>query len=199
MIANHKISGTHAEQLRGIAHSSQCPTNSWSLWKVKTFDDKMYKGDCTRLWLQQLNFVIIVSLAEVLLVVGAATALAYIWNKKLHGRTYSDFCYYCQCLQATTGSVPSNRPRPPYPTSIPSHLFFCHVSVSFDRLLLKICCTELFGFFSTLSIVWYVEVLQKTTTFRRLDLSPSSRGWGRVDLLIWACQKELVSITCPTE
>jgi hypothetical protein len=35
---------------------------------------------------------------------------------------------------------------------------------------------ELFGFFWTLSIVWYVEVLQKTTTFRRLDLSPSSGG-----------------------
>jgi hypothetical protein len=38
-------------------------------------------------------------------------------------------------------------------------------------------------------------VLQKTTTFRRLDLSPSSGGWGRVDLLSWARQKELVSIT----
>jgi hypothetical protein len=43
--------------------------------------------------------------------------------------------------------------------------------------------TGLFGFFWTLSIVSYVEVLQKTTTFRRLDLSPSSGGWGRVDLL----------------
>jgi hypothetical protein len=41
--------------------------------------------------------------------------------------------------------------------------------------------TELFGFFWTLSIVWYVKVLQKTTTFRRLDLSPTSGGWGRVD------------------
>jgi hypothetical protein len=58
-------------------------------------------------------------------------------------------------------------------------------------------CTELFGFFWTMSIVWYVEVLQKTTTFQRLDLSPSSGGWGRVDLLSWACQKELVSITGP--
>jgi hypothetical protein len=54
-----------------------------------------------------------------------------------------------------------------------------------------------FGFFWTLSIVWYVEVLLKTTTFRRLDLSPSSGGWGRVDLLSWARQKELVSI-CTT-
>jgi hypothetical protein len=42
--------------------------------------------------------------------------------------------------------------------------------------------TELFGFFWTLSIVWCVEVLQKTTTFRRLDLSSSSGGWaGTVD------------------
>jgi hypothetical protein len=40
-----------------------------------------------------------------------------------------------------------------------------------------------------------VEVLQKTTTFRRLDLSPSSGGWGRIDLFSWARQKELVSIT----
>jgi hypothetical protein len=55
-----------------------------------------------------------------------------------------------------------------------------------------VCCTELFGSFWTLSIVWYVKVLQKTTTFRRLDLSPSSGGWGRVDLLSWARQKELV-------
>jgi hypothetical protein len=55
--------------------------------------------------------------------------------------------------------------------------------------------TGLFGFFWTLSIVGYVEVLQKTTTFRRLDLSPLSGGWGRVDLLSWARQKELVSIT----
>jgi hypothetical protein len=55
-------------------------------------------------------------------------------------------------------------------------------------------CTELFGFFWTLSIVWYVEVLQKTTTFRRLDLFPSLSGWGRVDLLSWARQKELVSV-----
>jgi gamma-glutamyl-gamma-aminobutyrate hydrolase PuuD len=41
-----------------------------------------------------------------------------------------------------------------------------------------------------------VEVLQKTTTFRRLNLSPSSGGWGRVDL-IWARQKELAPITVP--
>jgi hypothetical protein len=27
---------------------------------------------------------------------------------------------------------------------------------------------------------------QKTTTFRRLDLSPSSGGWGRINLLSWA-------------
>jgi hypothetical protein len=54
-----------------------------------------------------------------------------------------------------------------------------------------VCCAKLFGFFWTLSIVWYVEVLQKTTTFRRLDLSPSSGGWGRVDILSWARQKEL--------
>jgi hypothetical protein len=53
-------------------------------------------------------------------------------------------------------------------------------------------CTELFGFFWTLSIIWYVEVLQMTTTFRRLDLSPSSGGWVRIDLLSWARQKELV-------
>jgi hypothetical protein len=44
--------------------------------------------------------------------------------------------------------------------------------------------------FWTLSIIWYVEVLQKTTTFRRLDLSPSSGGWGRIDLLSWVHQKE---------
>jgi hypothetical protein len=56
-------------------------------------------------------------------------------------------------------------------------------------------CTELFGFFWTLSIVWCVEVLQMTTTFRRLDLSPSSGGCGRVDLLSLVRQKELVSIT----
>jgi sorbitol-specific phosphotransferase system component IIBC len=49
-----------------------------------------------------------------------------------------------------------------------------------------------------MSIVWYVEVLQKTTAFRRLDLSPSSGGWGRVNLLSWARQKELVSITGPS-
>jgi sorbitol-specific phosphotransferase system component IIBC len=47
-------------------------------------------------------------------------------------------------------------------------------------------------------MVWYVKVLQKTTTFRRLDLSPSSGGWGRVDILRWARQKELVSITGQT-
>jgi hypothetical protein len=47
----------------------------------------------------------------------------------------------------------------------------------------KCYSTELFGFFWTLSVVWYVEVLQKTTTFRRLELSPSSGEWGRVDLL----------------
>jgi hypothetical protein len=57
--------------------------------------------------------------------------------------------------------------------------------------------TELCGFFWTLSIVWYMEVLQKTTTFHRLDLSPSSGGWGRIDLLSWARQKELVSVTGP--
>jgi hypothetical protein len=50
-------------------------------------------------------------------------------------------------------------------------------------------------FFWTLSIVSYVEVLQKATTFRRLDLFPSSDGWGRVDLLSWARQKELVTET----
>jgi hypothetical protein len=54
------------------------------------------------------------------------------------------------------------------------------------------------AFFWTLSIVSYVEVLQKTTTFRRLDLCPSSGGWGRVDRLSWARQKELVSITGQT-
>jgi hypothetical protein len=27
---------------------------------------------------------------------------------------------------------------------------------------------------------------KKTTTFRRLDLSPSSGGWGRINLLSWA-------------
>jgi hypothetical protein len=54
--------------------------------------------------------------------------------------------------------------------------------------------TELFGFFWTLSIVSYMEVLQMATTFRGLDVSPSSCGWGRVDLLIWGRQKELVSI-----
>jgi hypothetical protein len=27
---------------------------------------------------------------------------------------------------------------------------------------------------------------KKFTTFRRLDLSPSSGGWGKVDLLSWA-------------
>jgi hypothetical protein len=43
--------------------------------------------------------------------------------------------------------------------------------------------TELFDFFWTLSTIWYVEVLQKTTTFRRLDLSPSSGGWGRLELV----------------
>jgi hypothetical protein len=36
------------------------------------------------------------------------------------------------------------------------------------------------------------KFLQKTTTFRRLDLSPSSGGWGRVGLLSWARQKERV-------
>jgi hypothetical protein len=51
------------------------------------------------------------------------------------------------------------------------------------------------AFFLTLSIVSCVEVLQKTTTFRRLELSPSSGGWGRVDLLSWARQKELVSVS----
>jgi hypothetical protein len=55
--------------------------------------------------------------------------------------------------------------------------------------------TELFGFLWTLSIISYVEVLQNTTKFRRLNLSPSSDGWGRVDVLSWARQKELVSIT----
>jgi hypothetical protein len=44
-----------------------------------------------------------------------------------------------------------------------------------------------------------VEVLEKTTTFRGLDLSPSSGGWGRVDLLSCARQKELLSITGPPE
>jgi hypothetical protein len=38
-------------------------------------------------------------------------------------------------------------------------------------------------FFFTLSIAWYVEVLQKTTTFRRLALCPPSGGWVRIDLL----------------
>jgi hypothetical protein len=71
-----------------------------------------------------------------------------------------------------------------------SAIFMCH-----DTDLLVNLHTELFGFFRTLSIVWCVEVLQKTTTFRRLDLSPSSGGWGRIDLLSWARQKELVSIT----
>jgi hypothetical protein len=55
--------------------------------------------------------------------------------------------------------------------------------------------TELFDFFWTLPIVSYMDVLQKTTTFRRLDLSPSSGGWGRIDLLSWGRQKELASIT----
>jgi hypothetical protein len=27
---------------------------------------------------------------------------------------------------------------------------------------------------------------QKTTTFRRMDLSPSSGGWGKMNLLSWA-------------
>jgi hypothetical protein len=48
--------------------------------------------------------------------------------------------------------------------------------------------------FWTMSIVSYVEVLQKTTTFRRLDLSPSSGEWGRVDLLRWARQSGSVSV-----
>jgi hypothetical protein len=42
------------------------------------------------------------------------------------------------------------------------------------------------------------KFLQKTTTFRRLDLSPSSGGWGRINVLSWARQKELVSITGQT-
>jgi hypothetical protein len=50
--------------------------------------------------------------------------------------------------------------------------------------------TERFGFFWTLSLVCYMEVLQKSTTFRRLDLCPSSGGWGRIDLLssFWRAQ-----------
>jgi hypothetical protein len=32
---------------------------------------------------------------------------------------------------------------------------------------------------------------QNTTTFRRLDLSPSSGGWGRINLLSWARQQSL--------
>jgi hypothetical protein len=47
------------------------------------------------------------------------------------------------------------------------------------------CCkvrfmgTELFGFFWTLSIVWYVEVLQKTTTYTTVRiLSSLSRFMG---------------------
>jgi hypothetical protein len=52
-------------------------------------------------------------------------------------------------------------------------------------------------FFWTTSIVSYVEVLQKTTTFRRMDLSPV-RWMGRVDLLSCTHQKELVSLTGQT-
>jgi hypothetical protein len=36
------------------------------------------------------------------------------------------------------------------------------------------------------------RTLQKTTTFQRLDLSPFSGRWRRIDLLSWARQKELV-------
>jgi hypothetical protein len=43
-----------------------------------------------------------------------------------------------------------------------------------------------------------VEILQKTTTFRRLDLPPSSGGWSEVDLISRAHQKHLVWISGQT-
>jgi hypothetical protein len=52
-------------------------------------------------------------------------------------------------------------------------------------ILENVVSTELLGLFWTLSIVLYVED-KNTTTFRRLDLSPSSGGWGRINVLSWA-------------
>jgi hypothetical protein len=47
--------------------------------------------------------------------------------------------------------------------------------------------TELLAyFFFFYSIHRLVYRRQETTTFRRLDLSPSSGGWGKIDLLSWA-------------
>jgi hypothetical protein len=39
-----------------------------------------------------------------------------------------------------------------------------------------------------LSCMWKTK---NPTTFRRLDLSPSSGGWGRVNLLSWACLAQI--------
>jgi hypothetical protein len=47
-----------------------------------------------------------------------------------------------------------------------------------------------FGLYPS-SCMWKTK---NNTTFRRLDLSPSSGGWGRINLLSWARYKELVSI-----
>jgi hypothetical protein len=51
-----------------------------------------------------------------------------------------------------------------------------------------------FGLYPS-SCMWKTK---NPTTFPRLDLSPSSGGWGRINLLSWARSKELVSITGPT-
>jgi hypothetical protein len=94
--------------------------------------------------------------------------------------THVSFAFQSSTVQAERNSkLPKSRQ-----CALPSQHLTCNYS-----------STELFGLFWTLSIIWYVEVLHKTTKFRRLDLSLSSGGWGRVALLSWAHQKELISIT----
>jgi hypothetical protein len=62
--------------------------------------------------------------------------------------------------------------------------FFQNKESRLERILTTVYVVQNYlPFFWTMSIVSYVEVLQKTTTFRRLDPSPSSGGWGRVALL----------------
>jgi hypothetical protein len=51
-----------------------------------------------------------------------------------------------------------------------------------------------FGHYPSSCSMWKTK---NPTMFRRLDLSPSSGGWSRINLLSWARQKELVSITGP--
>jgi hypothetical protein len=62
---------------------------------------------------------------------------------------------------------------------------FSHTGRIFHTDRLRFSFTELLGLFWTLSIVLYVED-KNPTTFRRLDVSPSSGGWGRTNLLSWA-------------